>query len=340
MDKFLKLHPMSRKNLIQKAANDLSLRFDIIEKDLWVCYVLQKLFSHETLKNNLLFKGGTSLSKAYNVIERFSEDVDITINKDLLKIQSEKTNKIRKATHEFVKKEIFQILTKIFDYELGSDNYNLIYDETDKNNSTLLFSFPQTEHLKVKWYGSTNISDQNYNYIKSKIKLEFGARGGISPSETKIITPYAMEILPDYFNEIKVNTLSIKRTFIEKLFILHTETLKPENNRISECYSRHYYDVYSMLENNIKIDPIEDLEILKAVANNNQQHWKKLWVNYEEINKFSDIKLIPSEHVLKFIEKDYQNMKEMFFKDCPKFEKIVLRLKVFEDLLAQNHSKK
>jgi predicted nucleotidyltransferase component of viral defense system len=73
MKKFIKLNSIERKNLIQKAANDLGLRFDIVEKDIWVCYVLQKLFSCEQLKDSLIFKGGTCLSKAYDALADFQK---------------------------------------------------------------------------------------------------------------------------------------------------------------------------------------------------------------------------------------------------------------------------
>ena len=84
MEKFIKLSSQERKNVIQKAAFDLGLRFDVVEKDIWVCFVLDKLFSLKEFEGKMVFKGGTCLSKAYNLISRFSEDVDITINKSCL----------------------------------------------------------------------------------------------------------------------------------------------------------------------------------------------------------------------------------------------------------------
>lgn len=354
MKKFIKLIPMSRKNLILKVANDRGLRFDIIEKDIWVCYVLQKLFSSENLKDNLIFKGGTCLSKAYDAISRFSEDVDITINSNVLEIsgQSQKIDKIksrnRKAARKFVEDKILPILKTAFDADLGNENYELVFDEEDKNNITLFFVFPQTQHLVIKWDGSVKISDgdyewyhnkkldqlsKNYNYIKPKIKLEFGALGGIWPSEKKIIKPYAKEILSDYFDEFEVNTLSIKRNFIEKLLILHSITLRPEEKPINQNYSRHYYDVYSILTNGLNIDPIDDLEILEEVVRNKCDFWNESWVDYDKIKKFSDVKLIPNESRITEIKKDYKNMEEMFFKDFPKFKEMILKLQDFENYL-------
>ena len=354
MKKFIKLNSSERKNLIQKVANDLGLRFDIVEKDIWVCYVLQKLFSNEVLKNNLIFKGGTCLSKAYDAISRFSEDVDITINSNVLEIsgQSQKIDKIksrnRKAARKFVENEILPILKTVFNADLGSKNYELVFDEEDKNNTTLFFNFPHSpsdilatennEVLTTEDGFVIALENNNYNYIKPKIKLEFGALGGIWPSEKKIIKPYAKEILSDYFDEFEVNTLSIKRNFIEKLLILHSITLRPEEKPINQNYSRHYYDVYSILVNGLNINPIDDLEILEAVVKNKHDFWNESWVDYSKIKKFSDIKLIPNESRMTEIKKDYKNMEEMFFKDFPKFEEMILKLQDFKNSLIENNN--
>ena len=124
MKKFTTLSKIERKNLIQKVAFELGMRFDIIEKDIWVCYVLEKLFSIEELKGKIVFKGGTCLSKAYGLIERFSEDIDLTISKSCLNIKgtSKKPKKIisniRHATQDFIRLEIYELLKKAFDKDL------------------------------------------------------------------------------------------------------------------------------------------------------------------------------------------------------------------------------
>lgn len=356
MREFIKLNSGERKNLIQKVASDLGLRFDIVEKDIWVCYVLQKLFSHDRLKDNLIFKGGTCLSKAYNAIGRFSEDVDVTINSNILGIEgstgtrkgNEKyKDRNRKAVRKFVEDEILSILKTAFDDDLGSGNYELVIDEEDKNNVTLFFNFPNpameyktsglahslvkplTRGLTSSIVSGTVINQGNYNYIKPKIKLEFGALGGTWPSEKKTISAYAKKILSEYFDEFEVNTLSIKRNFIEKLLILHSITLRPNNKPINHNYSRHYYDVYSIIHNGLSIDSTADLEIMEAVVRNKHDFWNESWVDYNTIQKFSDIRLIPNDSRIAEIKKDYKNMEEMFFKGFPNFEKMMLRLQDF-----------
>lgn len=330
MRKFTTLNFSERKNLIHKTSNDLGLRFDIVEKDIWVCYILERLFSNQKLKNNLIFKGGTCLSKAYNAIGRFSEDIDITINSNILQIDgsSQKTNKIRsrnrKAAKKLVENEILPILKKSFDNDLKNTSYDLFFDEKDQKNTTLFFLFPQSDVTSRNSY---------YGYIKPRIKLEFGSLGGTWPSEVKLIKPYAKEILPNYFNEFEVNVLSIKRNFIEKLLILHAITMLPVNNLVKQNYSRHYYDVYSIIQKGLSINSINDLNILKSVVDNESKFWTKTWVDYNKIQNFSDIKLIPSEARIAEIKQDYKNMEEMFFTNFPKFDDIISKLQNFEDAL-------
>ena len=341
MKKFIELNSNERKNIIQKAANDLELRFDIIEKDIWVCYVLQKLFSNQKLKDYLIFKGGTCLSKAYNAIARFSEDVDITIKLDALEIsgESKKINKVksrnREAVKKFVEDEILSILRKTFDGELGRESYELVFDELDKNNIALFFTFPSESGGGFSASFSSDFSN-NYRYIKPKIKLEFGALGGIWPVTKKEIEPYARKILPSHFDEFEVITLDIKRNFIEKLLILHSITLRPTDKSINQNYSRHYYDIYSIIKNGLNIDPINDLEILESVVKNKHDFWNESWVDYDEIKNFSDIRLIPNEVRVAEIKKDYKNMEEMFFKDFPQFAEMIFGLHSFEETLANS----
>ncbi len=93
------------------------------------------------------------------------------------------------------------------------------------------------------------------------------------------------------------------------------------------------------MANGLNIDPTNDLEILEAVVKNKHDFWNESWVDYDKIKKFSDIKLIPNESRITEIKKDYKNMEEMFFKDFPKFEEMILKLQDFENSLIANNNK-
>jgi hypothetical protein len=339
MDKFIKLTKQERKNIIQKVAFDLGIRFDVVEKDIWVCYVLDKLFSLEELEGKLVFKGGTCLSKAYNLIGRFSEDVDVTISRDCLNIigTSNKPRKvesrIRQAAEDFVKNEIYKTLNKVFTKDLEQGTWSLQISEEDP--STLIFNFPVVSFNTFSFAFPIEFSD-HYNYIKPSIKLEFGALGDDWPTEEKSVEPYAKKILPDIFDPTNVKVLDVKRNFVEKLLILHSIYYRPTDKKLLHHYSRHYYDVFCLIKADIGKDSLNFPDILKSVIENKITFWNETWKPYDIIKSFSNIKLIPQgEARMKELEIDYERMKEMFFADYPLFPEIIEELKKFEILLPK-----
>ena len=339
MKKFTTLSKIERKNLIQKSAFELGMRFDIIEKDIWVCYVLEKLFSIEELKGKLVFKGGTCLSKAYGLIERFSEDIDLTIGRSYLNLKENlKKNKtiksdIRHKAHDFVKVEIYELLKKAFDEDLEKNSWSLNFSEEDKDKLTLLFQFPISPEIFPP-YSAPFIPNNFYNYIKPSIKLEFGAFGDDWPCEEKTVEPYAKKILPDFFNKSQVKVLDVKKNFIEKLLILHSVCLCPIERQLKNHYSRHYYDVFCLIKSGIAEESLKYPEILQSVKKNKIYFWNQSWEPYKDINSFSDIKIVPTQSSrLKELEFDYEKMKEMFFDKYPNFLDIINELKKFEKSL-------
>jgi predicted nucleotidyltransferase component of viral defense system len=337
MKKFITLSKIERKNLIQKAAFDLGMRFDVVEKDIWVCYVLGKLFSLKELHGKLVFKGGTCLSKAYGLIERFSEDVDLTISKSCLNAKgaSNKLRKVesrlRRAAEDFVKDTIYELLKKVFAKDLESGSWSLNFSEEDQ--STLLFQFPRAGSNVFPLTFPIEFNS-DYDYIKPSIKLEFGALGEDWPSEEKTVEPYAKKILPDFFDESQVKVLDVKRNFLEKLLILHSICLRPIDRPLKHHYSRHYYDVFCLIKSGIAKEALKFPEILKSVKENKITFWDETWEPYKNINSFHDIKVVPTEDSrLKELESDYERMKEMFFGKYPDFSDVIDELRSFEKSL-------
>ena len=338
MKKFIELSKIERKNLIQKAAFDLGMRFDVVEKDIWVCYVLGKLFSLEKLRGKIVFKGGTCLSKAYGLIERFSEDVDLTISKSCLNIKgSSKKPKIirssiRNATEDFVKDEIYELLNKAFAKDLEDGSWSLNFSEEDQ--STLLFQFPRAGSNVFPLTFPIEFTD-DYNYIKPSIKLEFGVLGEDCPSEEKKVEPYAKKILPDFFDQSQIEVLDAKRTFLEKLLILHSICLRPIDKQLKDHYSRHYYDVFCLIKSGIAKEALKFPEILESVKENKITFWDETWEPYKNINSFYDIKVVPPQDSrLKELKSDYKKMKEMFFGKYPNFLDVIAELRSFEKSLT------
>ncbi len=337
MKKFITLSKIERKNLIQKASFDLGMRFDVVEKDIWVCYVLGKLFSLKELHGKLVFKGGTCLSKAYGLIQRFSEDVDLTISKSCLNAEGASSkprkieSRIKRAAKDFVKDEIYELLSKTFSKDLEDGSWSLNFSEEDQ--STLLFQFPRAGSNVFPLTFPIEFNN-DYNYIKPSIKLEFGALGEDWPSEEKKVEPYAKKILPDFFDESQVKVLDVKRNFLEKLLILHSICLRPIEKPLKHHYSRHYYDVFCLIKSGVANEALKFPEILKSVKENKITFWDETWEPYKNINSFHNIKVVPTQDSrLKELESDYERMKEMFFGKYPSFPDVIDELRSFEKIL-------
>jgi len=219
------IHLMSndeREVYFRTAANEMEIDLHLIEKDFWVVWILERLFSLEKLKSHLTFKGGTSLSKIYRVIERFSEDIDITIDKDILGYAQAKNpesnfsntelkkaiKKIPKACSDYIQGTLLTDLQEnIASKLLTTENWKLYLDPDDEGNQTLLFKYPG------------NSSEEKYN--KPQVKIEFGALNEGSPSRPHKIQSYVKEILKAKVSEeeIIIQVLDAERTFWEKATI-------------------------------------------------------------------------------------------------------------------------
>lgn len=322
-----------KKTYFQETARLMNVTELIIEKDYWVCWTLEKLFSGD-FANVLTFKGGTSLSKAYKIIERFSEDIDLTIDKSVLNLQSDKSldepnlsaNQRRKRSKHFekgvnifIEEELFPWLQNEIEENLKTDTFKIYISEQDPSH--ILFEYP-----KILDYPESS-------YVLPVIKLELGARGDRSPQDIKPILTYVEETLKQAFptsEPILVNTLAAKRTFWEKSTILHAIHHRPTDKPLRGRMSRHYYDLYKMMQNTDLItEALSDIALLEAVVQNKRAYFYETWDWYGTA-KPNSFKLIPPDDRLKDIKEDYAAMQEMLFSDEENFEIIIGGLTALE----------
>lgn len=334
MDKIAILPQSERDDLFQEAANRKDLTTQIIEKDFWVCWVLEKLFGLPQISPHLIFKGGTSLSKVYGVIKRFSEDVDVSISREYFgfggefdPLQISGANKRRRAVEEIkeacrtnVQDVLLAQLNESFYQILSTDEWKLTVDSTDGDGQTLLFAYP------------TNLSVGQLDYLRPIVRIEFGARAEHHPFEYHTIHAYAAEEFPDEFSkaDISVKVLAAKRTFWEKATILHDQYHRDESAKTADRISRHYYDLKKLSESVICDAAKEDLQLLKNVVENKMVFFPRAGANYEEVLK-GNLRLAPSDKRTAPLRSDYEKMSEMFFELPPSFDEIIASLKKLED---------
>ena len=358
MNYFIKLPLEERLVYFNEASNiQGAMSPKVIEKDFWVCWILKTLFSISEIKDHIIFKGGTSLSKAHNgLIERFSEDIDLTISKEYLGIKHDdlpQYNTSRKVRQEFRKKldkncikileeKILPLLQDAISNTLGSDVWD-IKITNDSNNPTISFVYPRSVNYEIAW-GKENIGT-SLGYIKPEIKLEFGARGDIFPIKISNFTPYIVQILPSVFNDnltdyyVTVFALDAERTFWEKIIILHELYYKDPDKALKNSTARHYYDIVMLKKKGIAEKAIGAKQIKEAAIANSRLNCTSS--NDSDEYKFYDkllqgeISIVPSDQHIKYLEKDYINMLNsgMFYGETLKFKEIISQLKELEVVL-------
>jgi hypothetical protein len=332
MDTVAKLSDKERQELFNETAQrQKNISPVIVEKDFWVCWTLDKIFSFSDMPR-LIFKGGTSLSKVFHIINRFSEDIDISILRDDLGFSVDQSNSSKMSgkaikrlldglhikTTEYIADSFLPSLKKIFIKALdGQENCQLSIDT--ESPLTILFLYPSC------------IFHSNNSYVKPVVRIELGARSDHWPSIESKIVSFAAQQFPAYFEKpfSVVKTLSVERTFWEKVTILHAEYHRGADSYMPARCSRHYYDVALLIKSGVAAQALKGLDLLEAVVEHKKLFYRSARANYGSL-KPGTLRLLPDEKHKKSLERDYQLMQEMIFSDAPSFEEIISLIKSFE----------
>lgn len=320
MDSIAAIASEERQALIMRSAADRGVVPAIIEKDFWVCWVLMRLFTDPFLGPILAFKGGTSLSKAYGLIQRFSEDIDLILDWRVIDAEMEQQHRSKTQRDRFSKQMnqraasyIQTVLLGRIDSALSGIN-GITVRIADDDPHSVLVAYP------------TVFANA---YLRPEIRLEIGPLAQWLPSSKKTIRSYIAEDLPQLFQvpSCEVLTIEAERTFWEKVTILHACAHRP--TALPPRYARHYYDVQQMVIGGVRMD---DLNLLADVVAFKQRFYASSWANYESAQP-GTLKLLPSPSALGALEEDYAAMQEMFFGQPPSFPELVNGLRALENHL-------
>jgi hypothetical protein len=312
MDNIARLLPVERSQIFSETAARMGTTPAIVEKDFWVCWVLAKIFASLNLKSKLMFKGGTSLSKVYKVIERFSEDIDLVLDWDLVSSENpslvrskNKQNSFNRQINEYAQGYIAtQLLPEL--EALYAPLCKLAIDQRDPHCVNI--SYPRA-------FDDT--------YIRPEVRLEIGPLASWQPNREFTITSYAEQYFPELFRngEISVRAIEGKRTFWEKATILHQESHRPEGKAQPRRFSRHYYDLAMLAQSEIRNQALSDLDLLRDVVDFKMKFYPVGWAHYEMAVP-SSLRLIPSEEIRNSVTKDYRAMQDMIFGYKPSISEI------------------
>ena len=328
-----------RRDLFLGASARLGTAVQNIEKDFWVCWTLDALFNGlEASGPRLLFKGGTSLSKAFGLIARFSEDIDITVFRDDLGQSAEisdldalsgkkrraRLDAIRDACQAYIAGPLTAQFTHLAASVIPDERFRLEPAPDDKDGQSLLF-----------WYPAVTATAGDY--IRSAVKIEAGAKSALDPHVAASVTPYVTQDLPDLdLTVTNVTTVKPERTFWDKVMILHG--LRQWHDRRGELrhggqrVSRHYYDVHQLMQVPSAAAWQTDHELAIDCA-----HHARLFFGSADLGLDiaapGTFTLAPSPAMREALEKDYDAMAGMVFDDVPPLDAVLRSAEHFEQIV-------
>jgi len=333
MKRIINLNQERRQLLFEAAAREMKVSSVVVEKDFWVCVVLNYLMNESKYKDFFIFKGGTSLSKCYGVINRFSEDIDLIVKWDKIGFSDKDVYLERSKNQDYKFETLMNEKGAIFiQHELKDDLINNLVPyikgmriESDSSDPMVLLVYYPTSY--------------NDPYIQQAIKLEIGPVASKTPIEVSNLRPYCYKALNDNDKEsIPVTIVTIARTFWEKLLILFAERNRPSEKKTPSRYSRHYYDVYMIYKSPYFQNIIKQKDLFQEVKLFKSKYYRTSWSNIEN-SSLENIQIIPSNERLKFLESDYKQMTSMIFGNAPDFKEIMNGLKELEKDINQYYSK-
>lgn len=322
MKEWFKLSEEDRRVVINQVSSKTGLLPVAVEKDLWVMIALNAIFSTE-LAEHLVFKGGTSLSKAWGIIERFSEDIDLAIDRSFFgfngNLSRSQVKNLRKASCKYVDEKFPKLLAKAL-MDNGVKEFELKVTEFEESD---------TDPLAIELNYNSLVEKQEY--LQPRILIEISSRSLIEPFENKELSSIISTIYPEQKfidKPIIVPTVTPTRTLLEKMFLLHEEFQKPKDKKIrSERMTRHLYDISRLIDTEYLERAISNKELYETIVNHRSKLTKISWVDYSTHN-YKTLNFIPPKEIIEEYEKDYSAMKEsMFYGETESFIDLIKKLK-------------
>lgn len=328
--------------LIRKYGEKSSRDLKIIEKDIWVCWVLKQLFEMpESSRLEMAFKGGTSLSKVYNVIDRFSEDVDITLDyrqfPEVQELGLDDGQTAPASIGSAVRRRIDKALkarVKAFSNDVVAPYLRTKLEEV-LQGVTCVVECASDESVDLHY--QSVIPDISGEYIRSKILIEFGGRNIINPNQVFNVKPYIAEEFSDLatFSSSNVVVLNAGRTFWEKATMMHVECHRGVRTN-AERISRHWYDLDALMQHKTGRDACIDVLLMRDVIALKNIFFNSSFANYQ-LCLTGDFQLLPDSTGLEQLKYDYNQMLEsaMLRQDSISFDKLVESIRSIEVKINQ-----
>lgn len=336
MNKFLQHSADTRRTVYEQ----VSLRLGIddpkaIEKDLWVTGILQAVYALP-YADKLVFKGGSSLSKVWNLISRFSEDIDLAIDRSVFGLEGDLTKKqlkkLRKASSLFVKDVFVMDLQRTLDKK-GLTNHCTITPEPDGEGDA---TYPEPRKVYITY--ESVFENASPDYLQSEVLLEIGARSLFEPTAKAKVKSLVSKnsTIDTTVADVDIIAAVPEKTFLEKVFLLH-ELFTTNDCRYANRKSRHLYDLMKMMDEPFAQRAVSDDELWNTI-----HHHRELFTSIKDVDYTPDIRkrivLLPPEDVLKVWQDDYKAMQEsMIYGDHVTFEQLISKIEELQTRFRSIH---
>jgi len=306
MDKVATLSVQDRRELFQETAARKNLPAALIEKDFWVCWTLLQLFTIPAFTGHIVFKGGTSLSKVFGAIQRFSEDIDLIIDYEMLGFRGDRhpSKCASRTKRTALLKEMIQVCSQYIEGPfisefrgrcvslLGPHGWQINTRRSADDSAVVEFVYPAA-------------IDERIGYVTPFVLLEPGTHAEFIPKGEYDVQPFAAEEFPAVFNRktARLEAITAERTFWEKATILHAEYQRPLDKPIAGRHSRHYYDLAMLAGTDIRRRAVADADLRARVVKHKMEFYYSSWARYE-LAAPGSIHLVPRQERIAELERD------------------------------------
>ncbi len=323
MNRWYNISAETKENAYIQIAEKTGMAPYAVEKDWWVVQTLAIIFEME-IGEHLVFKGGTSLSKAWKLIDRFSEDIDLAVNRNFLGFNGDLTRtqitRLRKAANTYTSDVLYpKLMSKFQEKGLTKVRFQIVEAQTtDQDPRIIEVYYPNVIETP--------------GYIQPRVQIEIGCRSLREPFSMKSFSSLVDEYYQDQtFTQVPINipVVNPERTLLEKIFLLHEEFQRPPEKIRVDRLSRHLYDVYQLSRTEFFNKAFENSALYETIVNHRYKFTRVGDINYN-LHRPKHINPIPPKDLIGVWKRDYMTMQEqMIYGDSPSFEEMLQSIKEF-----------
>lgn len=338
MSAFAVLPASERRLIIEQVAARRGILPVIVEKDFWVCWILGRIYATPEMATSVVFKGGTSLSKVFGVIQRFSEDADLSVTPASLGFSDADLDNAPSATSRIKRmkslaKACETCVAEQFQPALEA-SISAILGTASGQPSWLRFEIDPQAATPNLWFRYPSALPQAGGYIAKQVKLELGALTDQQPTGKHVIQSMLADELGEAFEDFKIAivALELERTFWEKATILHAEYHRPATQPLRDRLARHYSDMAALWQHPSRSKALARMDLLQDVVRHKSRFFASAWASYDTAIP-GTFHLVPPEHRHLELSRDLEAMGPMFLQAPPGFIELLRQLAEAEDQL-------